>query len=1009
LRSIHLALLWELAHLHHGRGEAGAAIAVLESLVAADPANEEAHAELMRLYAASGQRSLARRQYESLKEALRRELDAEPGPATQQLYAGIVSGLIGSTTTITPPPAAAPNAPASAPTTLILAPPAGPASPPDSPDSAAAIEHASPAAASNVPRPLTSFVGRQQEIAGLTRLLAENRLVTLTGAGGCGKTRLSLEVAAQQAQQAGAYPDGAWLVEVAPVADGAQLPHAVAVALGIVEDPAQSPVAQLTRELKPRRLLLVLDNCEHLIDACAQFSWALLQSCPGVTVLATSRQALGVAGEAVWHVAPFPVPAVAAATSAQAVAGNDAVRLFVERAALSAPGFALSDTNAPSVVAICRRLDGIPLAIELAAARVRVLSPAQIAARLNDRFRLLIGGSRTAPARHQTLRTLVEWSYQLLTPPERTLFRRLSVLVGAWLLEAAEAVGSGPDLPATDVLDLLTGLVDKSLVVVQPDESDEAGTSSEVRYRILETLREYGRGLAQQEGELDRLRRRHAASFLVIAERAEQHLGGPEQAHWLDRLDRVHGNLRAALRWSLEGGRAATALRLAGAVRWFWQMRGYLSEGQRWLEQALAQSAEAPASYRAKAVAGLGSLLIARGDYERAAALLDEGLALYRTLDDRAGMAAVLTDLGVLARNRGEYERAQALHEESLALWRSLGEKRGIATSLSNLGGLARGLGDYRRAMALHEEVLALRRELGDKWGIAYSLDTLGVLSRDLGDYRRAMALHQESLALSRELGDRSGIAYSLTNLGVVARSLGDYDGAAALLSESLALRRELGDKPGLARTLYGLAALARDQGDSERALALHQESLVLRRELRDKRGIAITLNCLGELWCERGEYARARTLLEESLALRRALRDQWGIAYSHYDLGTLAFQQGDLAHATSLAQESLAAFWDLGNQERAAVCLDVLAGAATAQGALRRGARLHGAAGAIRDALGTVLPAQERARVAQTAATLRQALGDAFEAAVAEGATLPPDAVLRSALESIDQAERAE
>ncbi len=453
-----------------------------------------------------------------------------------------------------------------------------------------------------LPSVLTSFVGRQRELEAIGQLLISSRLLTLIGAGGIGKTRLALRAAADAAQL---FSDGTHAVELAPLSDPDLLVHAVASALRIPEQRARPLSVTLIDRLRLKRLLLVLDNCEHLVESIARLADHLLRACSDVHILATSRESLGVAGEVVWRVPPLAMPDPARDVTLQDLVQTDAVRLFIERAQAVLPGFAetLNDRGIREVAKVCQQLDGIPLAIELAAARARVLAPEEIAERLQDRFSLLVGGSRTVPARHQTLRATVDWSYGLLSEAHRRLFDRLSVFAGSWTLRAAEAVCSGSGTEIRQVLDLITQLVDKSLVLTEP------GTSGEMRYRMLETLREYAMEKLRERGETPEWRARHAAWFLALAEQAAPELRGPHQLRWLERLQLEYDNLRAALHWCLDGdGTIETGVKLAGALAGFWRIRGHVSEGQAWLERARARADEAPPSAHATLLNGSGEL-----------------------------------------------------------------------------------------------------------------------------------------------------------------------------------------------------------------------------------------------------------------------------------------------------------------------------------------------------------------------------------------------------------------
>jgi non-specific serine/threonine protein kinase len=581
-------------------------------------------------------------------------------------------------------------------------------------------------------------------------------------------------------------------------------------------------------------MLLVLDNCEHLIAGCAPLAHTLLQACPGLRILATSREPLGIAGEVVWTIPPLPIPDPHHVPPPDELAGYASVRLFCERAAAVAADVALTAENAAAVATICSCLDGLPLAIELAAARVRHLSPQQIAARLSDRFRLLVGNARITLPHQQTLRAAMDWSHDLLDDAERRAFRRLSVFRG-FTLEAAEAVCPDArfDPPAGEVFDLLARLVDKSLVVAERHPA-------QTRYRLLETIREYGAEQLHAAGEAESAHRRHRDWFLALATRAEPELRGPQQETWFERLDTDHDNLRAALAWSLAQGEGehqedtVPVLRLVTALSRFWEVRGYLVEGRAWLERALglAGSERAPLELRADALNAAGNL----------------------------------------AREQGDYRTAQARCEQSLAIWRELGHQRGIAITLNSLGHDARNLGDYDRAAACYAEGLRLCRETGHKRGVANALNGLGILARNRGDYEQAIAYYQEGLALDRELGDTRRMAITLNNMGTVAGSRGDAARAAQFFEESLALRRALGDRRGVALALKNLGCAYFLQGNHRRAETLLAESLRLFHELENQQGVAFCLETLGEVAAAADQPARAARLLGAAEALRDTL-----------------------------------------------------------------------------------------------------------------------------------------
>jgi predicted ATPase/class 3 adenylate cyclase len=610
--------------------------------------------------------------------------------------------------------------------------------------------------AHNLPIQLTSFIGRSREIAEVKRLLGAARLVTLTGAGGAGKTRLALQAAADVVED---YPDGVWLAEFASIADRARIPKTVASALNVSEQPGRDLNETLVDALRPKPLLLILDNCEHLLAACSDLAAELLRKCPQVRILATSREGLGVPGETLWRVPSLSVPeSIHRLPPSEELVLYEAVRLFVDRAAATTPGFTVTSENAPAVAQVCRRLDGIPLAIELAAARIKVLAVEQIAARLDDRFRLLTGGSRTALPRQQTLRGAMNWSYDLLSETERVLLRRLSVFAGGWTLEAAESVCAGESVEATEILDLLTSLVDKSLVLAETQHR-------EVRYRLLETVRQYSRDRLEESGEARQARSRHLDWHLRSAEEAAPLLHGPDEGIWLERLETEHDNLRSALERSRRETDAERGLRLAVALRRFWEMRGHFTEGRRWLEDLVARGNTASPLLRAAALNGAGVLAYRQGDYGRVAALCAEALALCEAHKDVSEAALSLHFLAHLKQVEGDYGAASEMMQQSVALYREAGDRVGAANSVDCLGEVARSAQDYDRAAVLTEEAMALYSELGYARGRAHAMHNLGYVRLRQGDAAGARALFRESLQLARGLENNRDVVYALAGL----------------------------------------------------------------------------------------------------------------------------------------------------------------------------------------------------------------------------------------------------
>jgi predicted ATPase/class 3 adenylate cyclase len=622
----------------------------------------------------------------------------------------------------------------------------------------------------NLPQQVTSFIGREHEMAEVMKLLGNTRLLTLLGVGGIGKTRLSLQVAAGVMDD---FPDGVWLVELAPLGDERLVPQAVASVLGVKEEAGRPVLEALMKYVNDRRLLVILDNCEHLVRACGEFAKQILQSGRQVKILASSREHLHVAGETTYTVPALAVPEPSSPIDLETLTQYESVRLFIDRAVSAQYGFQVTDQTVSAVIDICRRLDGIPLAIELAAVRVRALSVAEIAARLSDRFRLLTGGDRTALPRQQTLRALIDWSYDLLADQERALFRRLAVFAGGWTFEAAEAVGAGGDIKQSDVLDLLTQLVEKSLVVSETERG---------RYRLLETVRQYAQERLNDSGEEEQTRTRHLAFYLALAEKARPELVGPRQGAWLARLDMERENLLSAHAWAenAEGG-GPMGLRLVCSVKHYWINRGFLALGQRVTVEALARP----------------------GAQERS-------FARCRALSDAGQLGCVM----------GHYGDAQRYLVESLAIAREIGDKRMVAAVLQPLGVASLGQGNLTGARRHLEEALTLARELGNKREVAAALNALAQVHRVEGALVTAEPLYANVVELARELGDRESIAIGLLNLAMVAIGQGSADRVRSKLLEVIAIVEEIGSKPAGLSALEvsaGLAALRRECAQAAR------------------------------------------------------------------------------------------------------------------------------------------------------------------------------------------------
>jgi predicted ATPase/DNA-binding SARP family transcriptional activator len=867
LNEAHLGLLLEFSARLDEAGDAQAAIEVLEGAVVVDPLHEAAHRALMRLFAATGRRQDALAQYHHLRGALKRELEDDPDPQTARLYQALLRG------------------------DAELAPRDQDASPPPP---RAARPRPAERARHNLPIALTSFVGRDRELTEVARLLDRNRLLTLTGAGGSGKTRLALEAARARVAD---FPDGVWLVELAGLAEPALVPAATASALGLNLSSQRADLDELSTHLRDKHALLIVDNCEHLVAACALLTEQLLGACPGLRILATSREPLRVPGEVTWRVPSLVLPEAGPEIGAEELSEVESVRLFCERAADATPGFALDDGNAAAVAGICLRLDGLPLALELAAARVGALSPAQIVARLDDSLAMLTSGSRAALDRQQTLRATLSWSHDLLTDPERTQFRRLAVFAGGFALEAAEAVTVGDCVEPREVADLLARLVDKSLVV-----ADEGAAG--YRYRLLEPVRQYALERLDAAGERAELEAHHYDFYLRLARAADPECAPPGIETHPERLDAEQDNLRAALAWALRRD-PQKALELAVFMWPMWMARSQFLEGSRLLGAALAAAPE-PTALRAEALRATSGLDVRLGRTAELGRMASERLEIVRKLGDRRGEAFALDGAGVCEYMVGRYDSAERLFAESLALAKEIGDHEAAAGALHSIGILAQSRGDFTGAREALLACLGRLREIpaGDHEPF-FRVQTVGLFVAAGFPGGPPRIYFEESVQLFRRVDATSAIGYVLAALGDVARAEGLMEPARERLGESLAHFREARSAMGTGFALNRLGNLARGLREFELGREWLEEGLALRRELGDRRAVGMTLANLGVLAAAGGDLERGESLLHEALALFEETDDAPGQAGMHLNLGNVAADTGDLNRARDLLGES--------------------------------------------------------------------------------------------------------
>ena len=727
----------------------------------------------------------------------------------------------------------------------------------------------------NIPLDLTSFVGRGKEVADVRQIITKNRMLTLTGVGGTGKTRLALTASRGLVD---AFPGGVWLVELSTIIDSGQVLRAIAAVLDVHEKSSEPLINSLIEFIGDSEMLLIMDNCEHLLTACASLAEKMLTACPNFRLLATSREAIGLPGEVTYHVPSLQLPDTKNQNEGRDLWSIESMRLFLDRAASVKPGFNPNTAETEAVAKICSRLDGIPLAIELAAARVRSLPVEEIAARLSDRFRLLTGGSRSSIPRQQTLQALVDWSYDLLTEEEKTLLRRLSVFTGGSTLDAAESVCSGNGLKKEEILNLIARLVDKSLL-------NYIETSGTARYEMLETIRQYAREKLVQSAEVEMSRKQHLKYFMELATQAAPQLWRSNQREWMDRLEEEHDNLRAALEWSLckECGEdlLIMGMRIASSISYFWLVRGYWSEAWDWMKDLLKapQTAEMKNTEKNQLLYSAGFLVKDLGDVNVSKDLFNQALAEARSTQDLRSQGFALLGLGEIALNDHAIPDAETQIDQALTIFRSLDDQVGILLALSYKGGAAADQQGYDKAREYFRENLKICREIRHELGIAGTLVALGRIETYFGDKDIGRDYLEEGLAIFQKSGDKSGVANVLSAMGLAELYSEDIEKSREHYEEALKISRELSNGPGSGVALIALGEISRAQGDYASARRYYEEALQLNEHLGQMGIVSIVAHNLGYVARQQGEFDKALGFFRRSLSLS-IKRDQRRFIY---------------------------------------------------------------------------------------------------------------------------------
>lgn len=746
----------------------------------------------------------------------------------------------------------------------------------------------------NLPIQLTSFIGREDVMLDVKELIVKSRLLTITGSGGAGKTRLAMQTGADLIDD---FANGVFIAELASVSDPSLVVQTLLNSLNENQEPGKSPAETLKAFLKDKELLLILDNCEHLVNECAVLTEMLLSYCPKLKIIATSREALNCSGEITFRIPSLTLPDISVKNTAEHLTQFEAVRLFIERALAVNPNFRVNNENAPALAQICHQLDGIPLAIELAAVRIKVLSLNNIYERLDNRFKLLTGGKRTALPRQQTLRAMIDWSYELLSDEEKLLWNRLSVFIGGWTLESAEQICTDKKISADKIFDLLNHLADKSIIIYDYEKD---------RYRILETIKQYGQEKLSDSKESESLLSAHLNYYHSFTESAVSKLEGNESLIWLEKLDSEHSNLQSALDWSVNGGDLEKGMHLSTILGRFWIIRGYYTTGIQFVKKFLDNSQDVISDPVGMAYCNIGNLSLLQSDYDEAVKYFEKSLTIFKVTGNRMYTFHSMNGLGSIAFYRGKYEQAMKYYEECLLISRETENKKGISYSLNNLGNVLISLGYYSKAKTIYEESLELFRESGLKSHIALSLHNLGHLESNLGNYDEAKKFCEESLIVNRERGDKRGIANSLHNSGIISYYRGDIDQAQEIYEECLTLYNVLNDKSGKAYTLNYIGNVEIFRGNYAKAQNLFTESLDLFRELGDSRGIAISLNNRGSTAFFYEKDEKGVELIEESLTLNLENKDKSGIANSLIGLANTDLFYGKYEQALKHLEECL-------------------------------------------------------------------------------------------------------